>query len=176
MPGAPPAKTPVKHIRCPACKTRIPIFDDVEQVLHCPVCGKKGPYRPKNGKPDDRITGEPGGEPDNRITGEPAAPSFMHAPEPSPYTVLDALVKSPREPQQHARPAPLTVAPALRPEHQPQLQSRPQYQPQPAQEPITRRTKCSNCGGPVPIYGNTFPVRVTCPSCGRSGTYNGPRK
>jgi ribosomal protein S27E len=168
MAGTPPARTPVKHIRCPACKTRIPIFDDVEQLLSCPVCGKKGPYRPKSGQSGN--AGNTGtGEPVSRGAGEPGAPLFVHAPEPSPYAALDALVKTPREQPRHAQPAPLTVAPARRPAQQAQ-------QPQPAQEPITRRTKCSNCGSPVPIYGNTFPMRVTCPNCGRSGTYNGPRK
>ena len=160
MPGAPPAKTPVKHIRCPACKTRIPIFDDVEQTLVCPVCGKKGPYRPKSGQSGNA------GNAGNAGTGAAAppvmAPLFIHAPEQSQYAALDALVKTPREPPQSARPMPLTVS--------------SQPRPQPAQEPVTRRTKCSNCGGPVPIYGNSFPVRVTCPSCGRSGTYHGPRR
>jgi ribosomal protein S27E len=158
MAGAPPARTPVKHIRCPVCKTRIPIFDDVEQEIKCPVCGKRGPYRPKGGTPGT-VNREP-----SAGTTAAGGPMFVHAPEPSSEAALDALVWRPRRPT----PAP-TITPVSRSRPQPQFQPQPQEQP-------ARRTRCSNCGSPVPIYGNTFPVRVTCPNCGRSGTYNGPKR
>jgi len=164
VPGAPPAPAPAKHIRCPVCKTRIAIYKDVEHEIRCPVCGKRGPYRPKGGTPAPSPTGEAAAPPS-------AAPLFVHAPEPSPYAALDALVKTPREPEPAARPAPLTVAPSARP-------ARPSAwpEPQPAQQPAARRTRCSNCGGSITITADVFPVRVTCPTCGRSGTYHGPRK
>jgi len=44
---AAPGPEPVKHIKCPACKTRIPLYNDEAQEVQCPSCGKKGPYRPK---------------------------------------------------------------------------------------------------------------------------------
>jgi ribosomal protein S27E len=160
--GAPPARTPVKHIRCPVCKTRIPIFEDVEHEIKCPVCGKKGPYKPKGGQQGSEAAPQKTGE--APAAQPPGAPMFVHAPEPSSQPALDALVKGPRQP-----PTPV-IAPVSRP---PSPRSQPQSQPQ---EQPTRRTRCSNCGSPVPIYGNTFPIRVTCPNCGRSGTYNGPKR
>ena len=44
-PDAPTA--PIKHIRCPSCKTRIPLYKEGAQMIQCPGCGKKGPYKPK---------------------------------------------------------------------------------------------------------------------------------
>jgi hypothetical protein len=38
---------PIKHIRCPSCKTRIPLYKEGAQMIQCPGCGKKGPYKPK---------------------------------------------------------------------------------------------------------------------------------
>ena len=43
----PASTTPLKHIRCPSCKTRIPLYKEGPQIITCPGCGKKGPYKPK---------------------------------------------------------------------------------------------------------------------------------
>ena len=91
-PGA-PGPGPVLHVRCPSCKSRIPVYSDVPQQILCPVCGMKGPYRPKS-------AAAPG-----------ASPAFINAPEPSRYAALDALVSwnedRPPSPQpQRASPIP----------------------------------------------------------------------
>jgi hypothetical protein len=47
QPAAPISSSPLKHIRCPSCRTRIPLYKEGPQVITCPGCGKRGPYRPK---------------------------------------------------------------------------------------------------------------------------------
>jgi hypothetical protein len=42
-----PATTPLRHIRCPSCRTRIALFKEGPQRISCPGCGKSGQYRPK---------------------------------------------------------------------------------------------------------------------------------
>jgi len=37
------------------------------------------------------------------------------------------------------------------------------------------KTKCPNCGTMVPIYTDAYPVKVTCPTCGKGGIYRGPK-
>jgi ribosomal protein S27E len=113
----PPAPAPLRHIRCPRCKTRIPIYKEGPQEVTCQACGKKGPYTPKG-------------------VGTFAAASLpVPPPEPAP------------------QPAPTYTEP----------------------NSPARMTRCSNCGSQVPIYTTVYPVRITCPSCGRSGMYKGPR-
>ena len=46
-PSTPASTTPLKHIRCPSCKTRIPLYKEGAQIITCTGCGKKGPYKPK---------------------------------------------------------------------------------------------------------------------------------
>ncbi|MGQ9583594.1 MAG: hypothetical protein ACUVV6_08815, partial [Thermoplasmatota archaeon] len=135
---APPA-APLRHIRCPACKTRIPIYREGPQEITCPGCGRRGPYRPKG-------TGQQYG------AGAVAEPTGSGAPSqgPAPPPAAPALALA-------GRPAPLSEA------------SRPQ-----PRAPV-RMTRCSGCGSQVPIYSSLYPVRITCPGCGRSGVYRGPR-
>jgi len=45
----------------------------------------------------------------------------------------------------------------------------------PARLTPVRVTRCSGCGSQVPIFSTAYPVRITCPNCGRSGMYKGPR-
>jgi len=43
---APPAREPVSKVRCPACKSIVPIFTTERPTpIECPVCGKKGMIR-----------------------------------------------------------------------------------------------------------------------------------
>jgi ribosomal protein S27E len=116
-----PAPEPLRHIRCPSCRTRIPIYKEGPQQVTCPGCGRQGPYRPK-------------------ATGTQYAAEAAAAPEP---------------------PAP-------------RVQAEPE--PAPAQQAPLRMTRCSGCGSQVPIYSDQYPVRITCPGCGRTGMYKGPRK
>jgi len=44
---SPESHAPLRHIRCPSCKTRIPLYKEGPQQIQCPGCGKKGPYKPK---------------------------------------------------------------------------------------------------------------------------------
>ena len=37
-----------------------------------------------------------------------------------------------------------------------------------------KTVKCGHCGGRVPVYTDKRPVRITCPSCSKSGTLKGP--
>jgi hypothetical protein len=44
--AAPPAAEPVSKVRCPACKSIVPIYTtDRPTPIECPVCGKKGMIR-----------------------------------------------------------------------------------------------------------------------------------
>ncbi|MGQ9583659.1 MAG: hypothetical protein ACUVV6_09160, partial [Thermoplasmatota archaeon] len=106
----------VRHIRCPTCQTRIPLYHEGPQEVVCPGCGRRGPYRPR----------------------EPAA-----------------QLRTPGRAADGAEGAP----------------------PPAANEPESglRVIRCSGCGSRVPIQAASYPVKVTCPSCGRSGTYRGPR-
>lgn len=45
----------------------------------------------------------------------------------------------------------------------------------PTPTPPARTIRCTNCGSPVPVPSGGYPVRLTCPGCGRSGMYKGPR-
>jgi ribosomal protein S27E len=116
-----PAPELLRHIRCPSCRTRIPIYKEGPQQVTCPGCGRQGPYKPK-------------------ATGTQYAAEAAAAPEP---------------------PAP-------------QVQAEPE--PAPAQQAPLRMTRCSGCGSQVPIHSDQYPVRITCPGCGRTGMYKGPRK
>jgi hypothetical protein len=45
-PAAPPAREPVSKVRCPACKSIVPIYTTERPTpIECPVCGKKGMIR-----------------------------------------------------------------------------------------------------------------------------------
>jgi ribosomal protein S27E len=165
LPGAPSAPVPVKHIRCPACRTRIPVYNDVAQEIECPVCGRRGPYRPL-GKASPAGPGTPAMN---------ARPEFAHAPEPSRYPALDALVSGARPAAPPAPPGLSRAAepPPAAPMFRTAVSSRPAGRPAPRAGLTTMR--CPACGGPITIYGSVFPVRFTCPSCGRVLTYQGPR-
>ena len=41
------SQTPLRHIRCSRCRTRIPIYYEGPQTIDCPGCGKSGLYKPK---------------------------------------------------------------------------------------------------------------------------------
>jgi len=44
--AAPPAREPVSKVRCPACKSIVPIYTTERPTpIECPVCGKKGMIR-----------------------------------------------------------------------------------------------------------------------------------
>jgi len=141
-PGArPPAPAPLRHIRCPRCKTRIPIYKEGAQEVTCSACGKKGPYAPKG-------------------VGT-LANANLPVPPPEQAQSYDApqIVEAPEE----------VYAPTFAPTYSAPQPSRTQ-----ARTPV-RLTRCSNCGSQVPIYTTVYPVRISCPSCGRSGMYKGPR-
>jgi len=123
-----PAPEPLRHIRCPQCKSRIPIYKEGPQQITCAGCGRTGPYRPKAAG--------------TLYAAEAPAP----APEPAPAPVYEPP------------PSPAYEQP-----------------PEPAGQPL-RMTRCSGCGSQVPIYSDRYPVRITCPGCGRTGMYKGPRK
>jgi predicted RNA-binding Zn-ribbon protein involved in translation (DUF1610 family) len=141
---APTPKTPVKHIRCPACKTRLPIYNDVPQQIVCPNCGKRGPYRPKGGTPA-ASTSTGGAE--------------LAAPGHHPASVLLA----PRKPPAARGRPPASVPPG------------PHRPPAAALEAGPRMIRCSGCGSRVTVHATVFPIRVTCPNCGKSGMYRGPK-
>ncbi len=42
-----PGPVPVRHIRCPKCKARIPLYTEGPSRILCPNCGTTGEYRPK---------------------------------------------------------------------------------------------------------------------------------
>jgi ribosomal protein S27E len=130
-PAAPsrPTPEPLRNIRCPSCKTRIPIYKEGPQTITCPGCGRTGPYKPK------------------AVGTLYAAEAPAPPPEQAPATVYEP-------------PAPQTYEQAQAP----------------AQQTPVRNTRCSNCGSSVPLYTDVYPVRITCPGCGRTGMYKGPRK
>jgi len=105
-----PEPAPLRHIRCPHCRARIPIHREGAHGITCPNCGRSGYYRPK---------------------GVGAAGQKL---------------------EDIARP----------PEQQPHA-------------PV-RMARCPSCGSEVPIYTNVYPVRITCPGCGRSGMFKGPAR
>jgi hypothetical protein len=100
-----PPPAPLRHIRCPHCRARIPIHREGPHGITCPNCGRSGYYRPKG-------------------VGT-AAVAQEKAPEAPPA-------------------APVKVA------------------------------RCPACGSEVPIYTAVYPVKITCPGCGRSGVFKGP--
>ncbi|MBM4249663.1 MAG: hypothetical protein FJ149_09590 [Euryarchaeota archaeon] len=132
-PAPRPAPEPLRHIRCPSCKTRIPIYKEGAQQITCPGCGRTGPYRPK-------------------------AVGTLYATE--------AAAPEP--------PAP--PAPAASPVHAGAPSPIGEAAPQGGAQTPVRMTRCSGCGSQVPIYSDNYPVRITCPGCGRSGMYKGPRR
>jgi ribosomal protein S27E/chitodextrinase len=100
-----PPPAPLRHIRCPHCRERIPIHREGPHGITCPGCGRSGYYRPKG-------------------VGPSAA--------------------TPQRPPQTPPGAPVRVA------------------------------RCPSCGSDVPIYTTVYPVRITCPGCGRGGVFKGP--
>jgi len=44
---------------------------------------------------------------------------------------------------------------------------------QPSEGKPLKTVKCGHCGGRVPVYTDKRPVRITCPSCNKSGTLRG---
>ncbi|MEM2869840.1 MAG: fibronectin type III domain-containing protein [Thermoplasmata archaeon] len=124
-----PVREPVKHIRCPVCRTRIPLYHDGPQEVVCPICGRRGPYKPGGAGRGTQGTQQGGG-------GEtiPGA----------------AQAGTQGAPGQQTPPAGEAPAPV-------------------------KTIRCSACGARVPIYTSTYPVKITCPGCGRSGLYKGPR-
>jgi predicted RNA-binding Zn-ribbon protein involved in translation (DUF1610 family) len=79
------SRTPVKHIRCPACRARIPIYTDGPTRIECPNCGTKGEYRPKGQGAGSGVQGAAAGT--TRITAAPmprTAPTLAPAPYPAP--------------------------------------------------------------------------------------------
>jgi ribosomal protein S27E len=131
-PPKPVEPVPVRHIRCPKCKTRIPLFTDGPSRILCPNCGTTGEYRPKGKGAAD------GGQ---RTATDLASGATRPA----------AVAATPNV----QWPSPMAAAPS--------------------QAAPTRMTRCSNCGSPVPIHSTSFPVRITCPGCGKTGIYKGPR-
>jgi len=149
------SRTPVKHIRCPACRARIPIFTDGPTRIECPNCGTKGEYRPKGQPAAQSGQGaEEGGQRAEAATA--GATRITAAPMPRTATTIT--------PAPHPAAAPMTRPPAPVPSA-----SRPGPQP-------SRMTRCSACGTPVPIYGTSYPVKVVCPGCGKAGIYRGPKR
>jgi hypothetical protein len=65
-----------------------------------------------------------------------------------------------------APPAPAPRAPPAPPARTP---------PTAAESPPPRTVRCTGCGSSVPLYTDIFPTRISCPGCGRSGIYRGPR-
>jgi len=140
-PQRPVEPVPVRHIRCPKCKTRIPLYTDGPTRIHCPNCGTTGEYRPK-----EQGAGR---------TAQGAGTTTDLAAAAMRTIVVTAPPVAPRPTPKAAVPRPEPVAPA------------------PASP--ARMTRCSNCGSPVPIYSTSFPVRISCPGCGKTGIYKGPR-
>jgi predicted RNA-binding Zn-ribbon protein involved in translation (DUF1610 family) len=135
-PAAPPKPVepvPVRHIRCPKCRTRIPLYTDGPARILCPNCGTTGEYRPKGLGAGSRVQGA------GVTTGLAAATTKT--------------------------PAASTLPPVPRPDP---------VAPAGTAAPV-RMTRCSNCGSSVPIYTTNYPVRITCPGCGKTGIYRGPR-
>jgi predicted RNA-binding Zn-ribbon protein involved in translation (DUF1610 family) len=155
-----PAQAPVKHIRCPKCRSRIPIYTDGPSRIECPNCGTTGEYRPKGQGTGDRGQGS-GTE--SGFGGQGAGygtTTDIAAAAAARTTVVAAPLTS--------RPGP--VAPSQMPAA---------ARPGPAAAPVSsapRMTRCSACGTPVPIYATSFPVKITCPGCGKAGIYRGPKQ
>ena len=125
MPARPPAPAPApgKHVKCPGCKTKIPLRGDGVQRIQCGNCGWSGNFKP-------RVQNHsPGG----------AALAAVPPPEPAgqePSTPPNAV----------ERAAPV------------------------------RNIRCTGCGSAVPVYSSAYPVKISCPRCGRSGMYRGPKR
>jgi ribosomal protein S27E len=136
-----PQPSALRHIRCPRCKNRIPIYKEGPQQISCPACGKTGPYTPKG-------------------VGTLASANLpVPPPEQADTYAAPQVVEAPEE----------VYAPTFAPAYSAPQQARPQ-----GRAPV-RVTRCSNCGSQVPIFTTVYPVRISCPSCGRSGMYKGPR-
>jgi predicted RNA-binding Zn-ribbon protein involved in translation (DUF1610 family) len=151
----PAGPEPLRHIRCSSCRTRIPIYKEGPQEIQCPSCGRRGPYRPKAvGTLYATETPAPPPEPapQRYAPEEPAYAPAYEAPAPSPQPRAAARQDT-RAARSHQEPTP--------------AQSR--------QRAPVKMTRCSGCGAPVPIYTTVYPVRISCPGCGRTGVYKGPR-
>ena len=116
------SKTPIRTVKCPACKSAIPVYSETQTDIRCPKCGKEGRIKPMKAPP-----------PEEDLT--PLG------------SVLGAEPDLPPPPKAAARPK---AAP-------------------PPKVPLKTLT-CSGCRGKVPIYTNQRPLKITCPSCGKSGT------
>jgi len=136
-----PEPAPVRHIRCPKCRSRIPLYTEGPSRIVCPNCGTTGAYRPKGqgsgvrGQGSGTESGFGGQGSGYDTTGMAGMAITAMPPVPEPEPVAPATVSAP-----------------------------------------TRMTRCSSCGSSVPIYSTTFPVKISCPGCGKTGIYKGPRK
>jgi ribosomal protein S27E len=139
----PPARAPVKHIRCPQCRSRIPIYTDGPSRIECPSCGTTGEYRPKG--QGAGYGGQGSGTTTDIAAAAAARTTVVAAPRPGPV--------APSQMPSAARPGPSAAGASSAP----------------------RMTRCSACGTPVPIFATSFPVKITCPGCGKAGIYRGPR-
>jgi hypothetical protein len=104
-----PPPAPLRHIRCPHCRARIPIHREGPHGITCQGCGRSGYYRPK---------------------------AVGTATQPQENSAVGS--------EGGGKPGPVRVA------------------------------SCPACGSEVPIYTAVYPVRVSCPGCGRSGVFKGP--
>ena len=85
--------------------------------------------------------------------------------------------REPKRPPARRRP-PEPEYPEEEEEYYPPGEPEPEPEPEPEiiREPPPRKRKpvgrirCSACGEIIPLYSGERPMRVTCPSCGRSGT------
>ncbi|MBM4248671.1 MAG: hypothetical protein FJ149_04430 [Euryarchaeota archaeon] len=151
-----PGREPVRHIRCPRCKARIPLYTEGPTRIECPHCGTTGEYRPKGQGAGSGGQGARDGTTGTAAGGagalaRPAATRLETIPGPEPASPWRRQAPAPGP---VAEPGPVEEAPAGAP---------------------ARMTRCSSCGSPVPIYATSYPVKITCPGCGKAGIYRGPR-
>jgi ribosomal protein S27E len=72
-------------------------------------------------------------------------------------------------------PSPQGAAVAAIPPPEPAAEETP-APPRAVERPApVRNIRCTGCGSAVPVYSTAYPVKVTCPRCGRGGLYRGPK-
>ena len=88
----PRSRKPVKTVKCPGCKSAIPIFSETQTDIKCPSCGKEGRIKPMKAPPPVREDTEDltplgsvlGSEPDLPVSRPPpkapAKPARQAAP------------------------------------------------------------------------------------------------
>jgi len=154
-----PEDVPVRKVRCPQCRAEIPVWSEEQTIIVCQECGKKGRIRPMKKQtlpPMENLEEEEETMPPPPLMAagrSRGAPGRQRQPPRQGAGARAATAPIPMPPQRPARKQP---------------PGRPQVQ-QTGKRPLKTVT-CSGCGGKVPVFTNARPVKITCSTCGKSGT------